>query len=97
MKRKGVFQMLILLLVLSLGLAGCGKSNKNEISEDEAREIAVGEFNLKLEDVEFTQVDKDKDGEVLKYELEFIQGTTKYEVDINRETGEVLKAEKENL
>lgn len=100
---------IILSLVLVIGLVGC-KNNKNSatnnasnpelsknISEAEAKEIALNQFDLHEDDAEFISIKKDFDDGVEKYELEFISEDEKFEVDINIEDGSILKYERESI
>lgn len=63
------------------------------ISEKEARDAALADAGVKLEDAEKLKCKLDKDDGV--YEVEFRAGNTEYEYEIDAKTGEVVKSEKE--
>ena len=72
-------------------------SAATEISEQEAKEIALNHAGFKESDVEFTKVGKDMDDGIWQYELEFVAGEMKYEYDINAESGDVMSFESESV
>lgn len=63
------------------------------IGEERAEEIALEKAGLTAEDVTFINIDLDRDDGIWKYELEFRQGSTEYETDINAIDGTILKWE----
>lgn len=65
------------------------------ISEEAAKEKAVGHAGLKMEDVKFTEVKVDDDAD--HYEIEFVADNMKYEYEIGLVDGEVLSAESEEI
>ena len=95
MKRR--LKYFILVLTLVLGLAACGKSPEKSqlISEDQAKKIAAENFDLKAEEVNFHKIKLEKDDGIDKYELEFSKDNYNYEVELNAETKEIIKSEKE--
>ena len=74
------------------------KPQKDEpITKEEAKKIALNDKNLRKKDVELLRADIEEDDGVLYYEVKFKVGNTKYEYDIHRETGHILKYDKEKI
>ena len=90
LKRIGVIS-----IILSLFLISC--ANKNVISAEEAKQIAVRDASLNENDVAFTKVKQDHDDVILNWEIEFIANDTKYEYEINANNGSILKFEKKSV
>ena len=67
----------------------------NRISEEKAKEIALSKAGITAEGVTFEKIELDNDDGVRKYEIEFRQGNTEYDVDIKADDGTVLKFEKD--
>ncbi|MGN0135509.1 PepSY domain-containing protein [Anaerotignum sp.] len=67
----------------------------DEITSDEAKEIALKHAGLKESEVTKLKVKRDRDDGVVKYEVEFKTSEAEYEYEINAETGKILKVEKE--
>lgn len=65
------------------------------ITAERAKEIALRHAGLAESDVRRLKVETDRDHGVTKYEIEFQNGRMEYEYEINAETGDILKAEKE--
>ena len=65
------------------------------ISEEKAKEIALSKAGITAEGVTFEKIELDNDDGVRKYEIEFKQGNTEYDVDIKADDGTVLKFEKD--
>lgn len=66
------------------------------IGEDRAKEIALERAGLTETDVSFVRVDLDLDDGLWKYEIEFRQGRTEYETEINAQDGTILAWETDN-
>ncbi len=60
------------------------------IGEDIAKEIALERAGLTETDVSFVSIELDRDDGVWKYEIDFRQGTTEYETEINAQDGTIL-------
>ena len=82
-------------IIISLFLISC--ANKNVISADEAKQIAVSDANFNENDVSFTKVKQDHDDGILNWEIEFIANNAKYEYEINANNGSILKFEKKSF
>ena len=82
-------------IIISLFLISC--ANKNVISAEEAKQIAVRDASLNENDVAFTKVKQDHDDVILNWEIEFIANDTKYEYEINANNGSILKFEKKSV
>ena len=62
-----------------------------EVSEQQAREIAFKHAGVAEQDVKFINVEEDYDDGVAVYEVEFYAGSREYDYDIVKATGEILK------
>ena len=67
------------------------------ITEEEAKEIALEKAELTQDDVAFDRIELDFDDGVWMYEIEFIHGTTEYEIELCADNGEILKWEKDSI
>ncbi len=65
------------------------------ITSDEAKAIVLGHAGLTESEVSRYHSELDRERGGLVYEIEFDSATHEYEYEVNAETGEVLKAEKE--
>ncbi len=68
-----------------------------DITEAQAQEIALADSKVDPAGVEFIKSGLDYDDGWLKYEIDFWSGETKYEYDIDAQTGEILKYSREIL
>lgn len=66
-----------------------------KITSDEAKAAALKHAGLSEADVTGLDIDLDRDGNVLKYEIDFHSGGIEYDYDINAKTGEIISADKE--
>lgn len=75
-----------------------GGDSSDEISIDKARSIALSDAGFKESDVTFTksELDTDNNTGIKSYEIDFINGDTKYEYTINAETGAIIEKEAES-
>lgn len=69
--------------------------NAEGISLEEAKQIAFDHAGVKAEDAHFDDQELDKDDDRKLYELEFYANGYEYEYDIDAETGEILKSERD--
>lgn len=67
----------------------------NYISLDEAKKIALKRAKVSSENAKFIKAELDKDGRTAHYDIEFVSGKYKYEVEINAKTGMVTDYERE--
>jgi len=67
-----------------------------KITPERAKEIAFESAAVKPEEAKFVEVeyDYDDDWRGYEYSIEFNVGSLEYDIEINAETGEVLKLEK---
>ena len=65
------------------------------ITADEAKTIALGHAGLTESEVSRFHAELDRERGGLVYEIEFDSATHEYEYEVNAETGEVIKSEKE--
>lgn len=70
-----------------------GSSSASYISLDEAKSIALEYAGLSDSDVTFKKAKLDKEHGTMVYEIEFYQGRTEYECEINAVTGTVIEFE----
>lgn len=65
------------------------------IGEDKAKEMALAKAGISAEGVTFDRVDLDLDDGVWRYEIEFRQGNTEYDVEVKADDGAILEFEKD--
>ena len=65
------------------------------ITSDEAKAIALGHAGLAESEVSRYHSELDRERGGLVYEIEFDSATHEYEYEVNAETGEIIKSEKE--
>lgn len=65
------------------------------IGEERAKKIALEHAGLSEKDVIFERTELDRDDGIVKYEIEFRQGRTEYDVDIHAYDGKILSFEKD--
>lgn len=66
------------------------------ITAEKAKEIALAHVGLTEKDVRFEKVERDNDDGKVVYELEFKEGKTEYEFDIDAITGDILSYDKDH-
>ena len=71
--------------------------SNERISMDKAKEIALNHAGVSASEARFTDGQFDWDDGRPEYELEFIAGNVEYDYEIHAVSGQVLKAERENL
>ena len=64
------------------------------IGEEKAKEMALSRAGIAADDVTFDKVDLGLDDGVWRYEVEFRQGNTKYDVEVKADDGAILEYEK---
>ena len=70
--------------------------NENiNITEVEARQIALTDAGLREEEVRFLPTEYDREDGIPVYEIEFFHNATKYEFDISMTTGDILSCSRE--
>ena len=67
----------------------------DHITAEEAKQIALSHAGVAEADARAVQTELDFDRGVEVYEVEFSVGRVEYEYEINAETGEVIKAERD--
>ena len=63
------------------------------ITLDQAKQIAVADANVDTTSAVFTKMSSDYDDGLMKWEIDFVAGNTKYEYEINSIDGTILKKE----
>ena len=69
----------------------------DDIGIDKATEIALADAGFSEGDVQFTKQAADIDDGVNIYEIEFTQGETQYEYDIDAATGTILDRDSDSI
>lgn len=67
----------------------------NFIGEEKAKEMALSRAGISAQGVTFERVDLDLDDGVWRYEIEFRQGNTEYDVEVKADDGAILEYEKD--
>ena len=70
-------------------------SQTSLITKDQAKAIAFKDAGVNEKDVFDLEIDLDRDGGVVAYEIEFQSGRTEYKYDIQAYTGAIINSEKE--
>ena len=81
---------LMTILFITIILTGCTNSSVEAISLDEAQEIA-----LKAIDGKVTKAKKQRDDGIDYYDFEIISDNQKYEIEVDANTGKIIKNEKD--
>lgn len=93
-----------IIIGITLGLVGCSNSagannngasnnintDNNKITLEQAKEIALKDSNLTIDEVSFIRADKDIDDGVEKYDIEFYHGNKEYDYEINAADGKIM-------
>lgn len=96
---KKVLTVIILVMLVSVAVITavsfwCGYGNNTissaKITIGEARAIALEDAGKEEASVVFTEQSREKEYGVYVYDIEFNDGLTRYEYDINAQTGEVM-------
>lgn len=66
-----------------------------QLTLDEAKETALQDTGLSASEVTFTEAKLDRDGQLSVYELDFHTANTKYEYEINSNTGAIYSKSRE--
>ena len=66
-------------------------NNTANISEEQAKEIALKHANLTSDQVKFVRVERDFDDGIQKYDIEFYYGNKEYDYEINASNGQIIK------
>ncbi|MBR3166170.1 MAG: PepSY domain-containing protein, partial [Lachnospiraceae bacterium] len=64
-----------------------------DVSSDQARQIALSDAGVTVEDVTFTKAKLDSEEGILLYEIDFYTDEREYEYEINARTGAVRERE----
>ncbi|MBQ2896743.1 MAG: PepSY domain-containing protein [Clostridia bacterium] len=71
-------------------------NDANQISEQEAKNIALKKAGLTEQDVIFDRTEKDYENGILVYEIEFRKGKTEYKAEISVSDGKIISWEVDN-
>ena len=72
------------------------QSEISQLSEDDAKNIALKKAGLTENDVIFERTEKDYENGILVYEIEFRQGRTEYKAEISVSDGKIISWEVDN-
>ena len=75
--------------------APAAESAKQEVTAEQAKQIALAHAGLTAEQVTRLKVERDREKGIWVYEVEFRQGRWEYDYEIHVETGKVLEWDKE--
>ena len=85
---------MVLALVMVLALAA-GAFAAGRVTKEEAKQIALNKAGVTEEEATFTKAKRDYDDGREEYEFEFYANGMEYEVDVDANTGRVVKFEVE--
>ena len=68
----------------------------NELTDAQAKEIALKEAGISEGEISFLKIERDFDDGIKEIDVEFIANTKEYSYKLNAETGEVLEFEVDN-
>ena len=88
------FTAMVLALVMVLALAA-GAFAAGRVTKEEAKQIALNKAGVTEEEATFTKAKRDYDDGREEYEFEFYANGMEYEVDVDANTGRVVKFEVE--
>ncbi len=71
--------------------------NNNELTQEDAKNIALKDANINKDNAVFTEVKKDYDNNRLVYDIEFIYEDFEYNYEIDAKTGEITSYDKDYL
>lgn len=71
------------------------QQNNAGIDLEKAKSIALADAGFDASQVQFKKANLDTDDGVQKYEIEFINGATEYEYDIDAQTGAIIEKSNE--
>ncbi len=102
---KRMFALFIILAATTV-LAGCIRANPVEtpteqgtapineetdfIGEEKAKQIALERAGVSPDDAVFERIELDRDNGMWQYKIDFRNGRTEYDVDVNAENGNVI-------
>lgn len=92
---KKILSVTVILALLLLVFAGCNSINDNQISTEEAQNIALEHAGVKEADVVRLYAERDWDDGYTYYDVTFRYEDYEYEYEIDAKTGEIFKDEKE--
>ena len=67
------------------------------ITLDEAKNIAITNAGLDINNVQFTREELEHDNHTLVYELEFFYNNTEYDYEINATTGDIISFDRDSI
>lgn len=67
------------------------QQNAVSLTLDEAKVIALEKAGVSEKDVVFTEASLEYDNGIARYQIDFISGTTEYEIEIDANSGEIIE------
>ena len=95
---KNILAILLSFIITIFPFLGVNNKPANpelNITEEEAKAIILDHAGLKENEIAKYRIELDNERGKAVYEVEFDSATYEYEYEVNAETGEVLKSEKE--
>lgn len=88
-----------IVLIVALALSACGGRAVNDssstITRERALEIALDKAGVKQSDICDLDIDLDRERGTTVWEVDFDHGNLEYSYDIDAETGDITKVERE--
>lgn len=72
------------------GNTAAASASSTQISQDEAKAIALKDAGLTEVDVAFTETEVERDDGITQYQISFVAGQMEYEYDIDATTGSII-------
>ena len=72
------------------GNTAAASASSTQISQDEAKAIALKDAGLTEVDVAFTETEVERDYGITQYQISFVAGQMEYEYDIDATTGSII-------
>ena len=88
---------IVILAAVVLIMVFMFRRNTYDITVEEAKEIALADAGVTVDDVTYTKEELDRDDGVSMYELEFYTEDMKYQYEVNGKTGDIYSKSKETV
>ena len=90
-------RLFLLLTLTAVALTALSCASAAALTKDEAKDEVLEHAGVRADDAERMRIEYDVDGRAKKYEVEFYVDGDEYEYEIDADTGEMLKAEKNDV
>lgn len=81
---------MVVVLAMLFSMTACNKKEEAQITEEEAKQIALDDAGMKESDVTFARTHLDLDDNGAEYDVEFYSDLMEYDYEINAVTGEII-------